>query len=311
MMGMLKPQRLRTGDRIGIVAPASPFRREEFDKGVAEIQQLGFVPVFDESVFARHAGYLSGVGSLRARAFVDAWHDDSIRALIAVRGGYGSVHLLPFLDQHDLRRTPKPFIGYSDLTTILAYLTLRCGIVSFHGPMLDRRLGRGADGYDRNTFVDALTNSEPLGELPAPGLEILQQGEASGLLLGGTLSQLAASLGTPYAFNPPRGHVLFLEDVGERPFRLDRMLTQLGLAGVLARASALVFGEFRDCDEPGGEPSARATIAGLTKDFAGPVVYGFPSGHTSGPLVTLPLGVRARVVAAGSPRVIVEEGAVE
>jgi muramoyltetrapeptide carboxypeptidase len=307
---MLKPPRLRPGDKIAVVAPASSFIREEFDKGIAEIHRLGFEPVFEDSVFAQHGGYLSGEGKVRAGAFLAAWRDPSVRALIAVRGGYGSVHVLPFLEKEDLRQAPKAFIGYSDLTTVLTYLTGRCGIVSFHGPMLDRRLSRGIDAYDRESFLGALTRAEPLGELAAPQLETFNKGEAAGALLGGTLAQLVASLGTPYAFDPPGGYVLFLEDVGERPFRIDRMLTQLRLAGVLDRASAVVLGDFIDCDEPGGAISARDILASLLKDFGGPVVHGFPSGHTRGPLVTLPFGVRARVVANGHPRVIIEEAGV-
>ena len=308
---MLKPRRLQPGDRIAVVAPASSFLRDEFEKGVAEIQALGFEPIFEESVFAQHGGYLSGEGKVRAQAFLNAWRDPSVRALIAVRGGYGSVHLLPFLEKEDLRRAPKAFIGYSDLTTVLTYLTGRCGIVSFHGPMLDRRLGRGMDAYDRASFVGALTTIEPLGELTAPQLETFRSGEAGGTLMGGTLAQLISSLGTPYAFDPPDGYVLFLEDVGERPFRIDRMMTQLRLAGVLDRASAIVLGEFVDCDEPGGTLAVKSVLAGLLKDFNGPVIYGFPSGHTRNPLVTLPFGVRARVAANGHPRVIIEEAGVE
>lgn len=308
---MLKPPRLRAGDRIAVVAPASSFPRDEFDKGIAELRQLGFDPVFDERVFARHGGYLAGEGKTRAAAFLEAWHDPSIRALIAVRGGYGSVHLLPYLEGVDLRRSPKAFVGYSDLTTVLSYLTTGCGMVSFHGPMLDRRLGRGTEGYDRDTFVRALTQAEPLGELTTPALETFVKGEAAGVLVGGTLEQLVASLGTPFAFNPPEGYVLFLEDVGERPYRIDRTLTQLRLAGLLKRASAVVLGEFLNCDEPGGEASGRAVLADLFKDFSGPVLFGFPSGHTTGPLVTLPFGVRARVVADGQPRLIIEEAGVE
>jgi muramoyltetrapeptide carboxypeptidase len=308
---MLKPKRLRSGDRVAVVAPSSPFPRDEFDKGVAELQRLGFEPIFEESVFAQHSGYLSGEGGARAKVFLDAWRDPAVRALIAVRGGYGSVHLLPYLEQHDLRETPKAFIGYSDLTSILTYLTTGCGIASFHGPMLGRRLGQGIDAYDRATFMGALTSTEPLGELPAPALETFCKGEAAGPLLGGTLAQLVASLGTPYAFNPPKGHVLFLEDVAERPYRLDRMLTQLILAGIVGSASAIVLGEFVDCDEPKGELSARAVLSDLLKQFNGPVIYGFPSGHTARPLVTLPFGVRTRVVAGRSPRVIIEEAGVE
>jgi muramoyltetrapeptide carboxypeptidase len=308
---MLKPKRLRSGDRVAVVAPASPFPREEFDKGIGELQRLGFEPVFDERVFALQGGYLSGDAKVRAGVFIEAWRDPSIAALIAVRGGYGSVHLLPYLEHADLRRTPKAFVGYSDLTSVLTYLTLGCGIVSFHGPMLDRRLGGGLSAYDRESFVRALTTAEPVGELRAPTLETFRKGDAGGPLLGGTLAQLVASLGTPYAFSPPKGHVLFLEDVAERPYRLDRMLTQLRLAGILNSASAVVLGEFPGCDEPRGEPSGRTVLADLLKDFEGPVVYGFPSGHTSGALVTLPFGVRARVVANDNPRLIIEEAGVE
>ena len=307
---MLKPPRLLSGDTIAIVSPASPFSREEFDRGVAELRHLGFNPVFNETVFAQHGGYLSGEGRVRAEAFLQAWRDPAVKALVAVRGGYGSVHLLPYLDNEDLRRTPKAFVGYSDLTTVLTYVTTMCGIVSFHGPMLDRRLARGIDAYHRDTFLRALMHADPLGELPAPHLEVLRKGDASGTLVGGTLAQLAASLGTPYAFRPPDGCVLFLEDVGERPYRLDRMLTQLRLSDVLDGAAAIVLGEFVECDEPRGEPSGRGVLADVLRDFQGPVVYGFPSGHTAKPLVTLPFGVRARVVADAHPRVIIEEAAV-
>ena len=130
------------------------------------------------------------------------------------------------------------------------------------------------------------------------------------MLIGGTLTQLAASLGTPYAFDPPNGCILFLDEVAERPYRIDRMLTQLRLGGVLARASALVFGELPKCDEPGGDPSAVAVIAALSRDFPGPVLFGLPSGHTSGASLTLPFGVSARVVADSTPRVVIDEAAV-
>jgi muramoyltetrapeptide carboxypeptidase len=146
--------------------------------------------------------------------------------------------------------------------------------------------------------------------LSPPGLETVRPGDASGPLLGGTLTQILASLGTPHAFVPPTGYVLFLDEVGERPYRLDRMVTQLRQSGLLARASAVVVGELPGCDEPGGQPTARATMADVLADFHGPVLIGFPSGHTIGPTLTLPFGVNARVVADRSPRLIVEEAAV-
>lgn len=307
---MRRPRALRPGDRIAIVAPASQAARAEFDAGVAELRALGFDPVFENSVFDR-SSYLAGPAVTRTAAFQRAWRDPDIAALIAVRGGYGSVHLLPLLDPSTFAAAPKAFIGYSDNTSLLSWLTLRCGVVSFHGPMLQGRLARGEAGYDRDTFARCLTRAEPVGEITHPQVEVLQHGDAAGMLIGGTLSLLTASLGTPYDFDPPAGCVLFLEEVGEPPYRLDRMLTQLRLSGVLGRASALVFGELPQCDESGGKLTARQTIVELTSGFHGPVLFGLPSGHTSGATLTLPFGVQTRVITGARPALIIEESAVE
>jgi muramoyltetrapeptide carboxypeptidase len=306
---MRKPRALAPGDRLAVVAPASPFNREEFDRGVDEIRRLGFEPVYDDTVFARQR-YVAGSPALRAAAIHAAWRDASIAGVIGVRGGYGSAQVLPLLDPAEAVRACKPFIGYSDLTAMLTFLTLGCELVSFHGPMLAGRLGRGADGYDARSFLDALCRREPMGELSPAGLETIHSGEASGILLGGTLTQLLASLGTPYAFAPAGGYVLFLDEVAERPYRLDRMVTQLRQTGLLGRAAAVVIGELPRCDEPSGDPTARAVMAELLADFSGPVVIGFPSGHTVAPAMTLPFGVRARVVANRRPFLVIEESAV-
>jgi muramoyltetrapeptide carboxypeptidase len=307
---MRKPRALAAGDRLAIVAPASPFSREEFDSGLLEISRLGFVPVYDESVFARDK-YVAGTPATRAAAIHAAWRDPSIAGVIGVRGGYGSAQLLPLLDRQEAQRAAKPFIGYSDLTSMLTFLTIGCDLVAFHGPMLAGRLGRGAAGYDEDSFVRTLCRREPVGALASAGLESLRAGEAAGPLLGGTLTQLLSSLGTPFAFAPPQGYVLFLDEVRERPYRLDRMVTQLAQAGLLARASAVVIGELPTCDEPSGDPTARAVMADLFAGFPGPVLIGFPSGHTVGPAMTLPFGVRARVLAGRQPRLVIEEAAVQ
>jgi muramoyltetrapeptide carboxypeptidase len=307
---LLKPRALRPGDRIALVAPASPFDRAEFDSGVAELRALGFDPVYDERVFARHAGYLAGDAALRAASFLDAWHDDSIAALIAVRGGYGSVHLLPLLQPSTLATHPKLFVGCSDNTSLLTFLTQRCGLVAVHGPMIEGRFARGEQGYDRDSFMACVSRPAPIGALAAGALRTVTAGEHAGVLTGGTLSQIVASLGTPFAFDPPDGCILFMEDVAERPYRIDRMVTQLRLAGILRRAGAVVWGEMARCAEPSGTPTAFDVVTELFRDFSGPVVFGFPSGHTSGPCLTLPLGVRARVLAGERSQVIVEEAAV-
>lgn len=306
---MLKPRALRPGDRLAVVAPASPFDREAFEQGITEIRRLGFEPAYDDSVFARRE-YLAGPADLRASAIRSAWNDPSIAGIVAVRGGYGSAQVLPLLDPEDARQARKPFIGYSDLTAVLTFLTGNCGMVAFHGPMLAGRLGRGDAGYDRDSFERALCRSEPMGEMMPAGLETIKRGEARGRLLGGTLTQLLASLGTAYAFDPPHGYVLFLDEVGERPYRLDRMVTQLRHTGLLARANAVVIGELPRCDEPLATLTGRAVMANLFAEFPGPVLIGFPSGHTTGPAMTLPFGVASRVVADSHPRLIIEESAV-
>jgi len=290
------------------VAPASAFKRDELDAGVAELQRLGFEPVYDERVFARER-FVAGDRALRAGALHDAWSDASIAAIIAVRGGYGSAQILPLLDPAKMRAACKIFVGYSDVTALLSF-HLQHGLVSFHGPMVERRLSAGEEAYDRGSFLRAVTIAEPVGALSPPGLAVLCGGEARGVLVGGTLTQLTASLGTPWAFDPPQDCVLFIEDVGERPYRVDRMLTQLSQAGILARATALVLGEWPSCDEPGGGAVIRDVLAELVREFRGPVLFGFPSGHTTGATWTLPFGVHVRVVTTPSPALVIEEAAV-
>jgi muramoyltetrapeptide carboxypeptidase len=308
---MRKPRALHPGDRIAVVAPASAFSRDEFDAGIAELRSLGFEPTYEESVFERHA-YLAGSAEVRASAWLRAWNDPAVSAIVAVRGGYGSVQILPRLAELSFDQGPvKAFIGYSDNTSIHSWLTTRSGIVSIHGPMIEGRFAHGEAGYDRNTFLRCVCRPEPMGEISHPQVETIQPGEASGILLGGTVTQLLASLGTPYAFEPARGCVLFLDEVAERPYRLDRMLVQLKFSGLLARASAVVFGELPKCDEPGGGIDARTVVREAMAGFPGPVLFGLPSGHTAGATLTLPLGVQARVVGTSRPALVIEESAVE
>jgi len=308
---MLKPRALTLGSRIAVVAPASPFKQDAFEAGIAELRDLGFIPVYDDSVFAKDLpGYVAGSAEIRASAIRSALRDPSIDALIGVRGGYGSAQLLPLLDVEEARRACKPFIGYSDLTIILSFLTIQCGVVAFHGPMLGDNLSHGAARYDRASLLHALMRAEPMGEFAPQGLETVRPGDARGLLLGGTVTQLLATMGTKFPFDPPHDYVLFFEEVGERPYRLDRMVTQLRQTGLLARASAIVIGELRGCDEPGGTVTGRGVMAQVLKDFPGPIIAGFPSGHTKEQVYTLPLGVSCRVVADDRPRLVIEEAAV-
>jgi muramoyltetrapeptide carboxypeptidase len=306
---MLRGRALAPGDAVALVAPASPFDPAIVEAGRAELARLGYEAVHDDALFARE-GYVAGAPRVRAEAFMRAWRDPGVAALVAVRGGYGSAQMLPHLDVAAVRRTPKLFVGYSDPTALVTWLTCHARVTALHGPMLDQRLAAGPVGYDEASFRRLVAGEDGVLLAP-PGLRAVRAGEASGPLYGGTLTQLTASLGTPYAFDPPVGCVLFLEDVNERPYRLDCMLTQLDQAGILRRASALVFGEMRGCDEPAGQPTSADVIAAVAAGTAGPVLSGFPSGHTTGPCWSLPVGVRVRVAAGTQPAVVVEEAVVD
>ena len=306
---MRKPRALQPGDRVAIVAPASAFNSEDLIAGSEELRALGFDVHYEPTVLER-TGFTAGSAETRARALQAAWTDPSIAAIVAARGGYGSLQLLPLLDRGFFADDAKAFVGYSDNTSLMSWLTLSCEVVTFHGPMIEGRLARGPAGYDRDTFERCLTRPAPIGRITHSQVEVVRGGEAAGMLIGGTMTQLASSLGTPYAFDPPRGSVLFLDEVAERPYRIDRIFTQLTQAGIIGRASALVFGEMPRCDEPNGTPRIRDVIADMTRDFKGPVLYGLPSGHTAGPTLTLPFGVRARVATGDKPGLIIDEAAV-
>jgi muramoyltetrapeptide carboxypeptidase len=306
---VIKPPAVRSGDRVAIVAPASSFSRDEFDRGVAELRQLGYDPVFEESIFEKGL-FTSGSAETRAAAFRRAWADPSIAALIAVRGGYGSVQLLPLFNSWRPEQTPKLFIAYSDNTSLLSWLTCQCGTTALHGPMLERRLAHGEAGYDRISLLKLMQGEGAGLELEPVGLTVVRKGEVDGPLFGGTITQLVGSLGTPFAFDPPPGSILFLEDVNERPYRIDRMLTQLAQSGILRRAVGLVFGEMRGCADDRSGPSVHDVIQAVAASFSGPVIAGFPSGHTTGPCWTVPLGVRTRVRTSPRPAIVIEESPV-
>jgi len=307
---MTKPRAVCRGDRVALVSPASGFSREEFEQGVGELRRLGYHPVYDETVFERSL-FTSGPPDVRASLIRRSWSDPLVSALIAVRGGYGSVQVLPELNGWDPAASPKLFVGYSDNTSLLTWLTCHHHVPVVHGPMVEGRLARGPEAYDERSFVALISGKGRGLVLEPPALVAATEGTATGPLFGGTMTQLCASLGTPYAFSPPPGSVLFLEDVNERPFRIDRMLTQLRLSGVLSRAAALIFGEMRGCDEPDGALRTSDLLPELVRDFKGPVLIGFPSGHTSGPCWSLPFGVQVTVQASSRPALVVEESPVE
>jgi muramoyltetrapeptide carboxypeptidase len=304
-----KLRRLKSGDRVALVAPASSFPSEEVEAGVAELARLGLEAVYDESIFDKQR-FVAGSVETRVRAIHRAWEDPSIAALIAMRGGYGSAQLLPHLDPDLLRSGRKALIGYSDITALLT-LYQRTGLPAIHGPMIDRRISKGPSAYDEDSFRRVMMQAEPAGELKPAQLEVFNPGSATGTLAGGTMTQLMASLGTMCAFEPPDGGILFLEDIGERPYRIHRLLTQAAQAGMFTYVRGIVFGEFPGCDEPGGEHAIKDVLREFMQDFRGPVLFNFPSGHTAGATWTLPFGVKVEVVSEPAPAIRILEAAVD
>lgn len=282
---MLRPPRLRRGDTIGVVAPAGAVDGAAVDRGVAILEAAGFRVRLGAAVCDRHR-YLAGCDAARFDDLLSMVMDPSIAAIFAARGGYGSGRLLPWLDPTAIRAHPKALVGHSDLTFLLNDVAQRAGLVTFHGPMVSWFAER-PDGVD--TLLAMLTGDaqrEVDTALP------LRDGEAEGVLVGGCLSVVAAMVGTPYAVDTT-GRLLFLEDVNERPFRIDRMLTQLRQAGALDDLAGLIFGEMPGCFDA-GDVTLADVVADICGDLPYPIAAGVRSGHGSG-AATLPLGVRARL----------------
>lgn len=296
-MSVRKPAPLRPGDVVGVVAPAGAVDEDGLALGVGLLEDAGFRVRLGAATRKRR-GYFAGPDELRAADLHEMFRDPDIRAILAARGGYGSGRLLPLLDFGLLREHPKIFVGHSDVTFLLAALLQRADVVTFHGPMV----AGFAQQPEAAESLLRLLCGERVGWHAAARF-VVQPGEAEGPLTGGCLSIVAAGLGTPWALET-RGRILFLEDVNERPYRVDRMLTQLRQAGLFDGVAGVVFGEMAGCD-PAGDDGP--TVLEVVRDaFAGapfPVALGLPSGHGSGTF-TVPLGVRARL--AGDRLILLE-----
>lgn len=304
-----KPAALAPGSTLGIIAPASPVRGLGLlAEGIKIIEDLGFRVSLGANVLNRRK-YLAGTESERLDDFHKMFLDPEIDGIICLRGGYGSMKLLPGINYRVVRRHPKLFLGYSDITALQLALWKKAGLVTFSGPMLTSDLGRGPGDFTLKHFYSALTEPRSLGAVPrAPGVKMasILPGRSRGRLIGGNLTMVAATLGTPYEIDT-KGAIIFLEDVDEQPYRVDRMLQQLRLAGKFDRAAGVVFGEFVNCEADDKNSSLtlpevlEAAVAGLRI----PCFHGLSVGHGAHK-ATLPLGVRAEVDADESLLKIIE-----
>jgi len=296
----IRPPALRAGDTIGIVAPASNIKRDGLVAGCEALRRAGYRPYYFESILD-HDLYFAGSVERRVRELEDMFTRDDVRAVVCARGGYGANYLLPTLDLKKIIARPKIFVGYSDLTCLLTYFADASGLVTFHGPMVAKDWAH-EDGVDIASWQAALsgTSAWEVDLTECPAVTGLIDGEAEGILYGGCLSILVASLGTPYEIET-EGKLLFLEDVAAKPFQIDRMLMQLKLAGKLSGVRGIVFGEMNDCVQTANQGyTLEEVVLRVVGDLGIPVAYGVRSGHVTAGNITLPIGVRAALSVRGS-----------
>jgi len=288
---MIRPAALETGATVGVVAPASNIDEKALRLGTRNLQRMGYEPVFLESILSSDI-YFAGSVVRRAAELEAMFDNDDLGAILCARGGYGSNYLLPLLDIRKIKRKPKIFVGYSDITSLLTWFVDN-GLVAFHGPMVTKDFAH-VGGWDEDAWEAVMQGQACSMEFgPDSSVEALVPGEAKGILYGGCLSILVASLGTPYEIHTD-GKLLFIEDIGAKPYQVDRMLMQLKLAGKLRKVRGIVFGEMIDCIQPGGQSYAlKEVILRIVGDLGIPVAFGFPSGHVSSGNIVLPFGVPA------------------
>ena len=289
----IKPRALRPGDKVGIVAPASNVNREMLEAGCDGLRRAGYEPFYFESILERDL-YFAGSVERRARELEDMFVRDDIRAIICARGGYGSNYLPLTLDPMKIISHPKILVGYSDITTLLCCVADSANFVTFHGPMVTKDFAV-AGGVDLDSWQNAVGGAAEWRIAEGSGAKPLLPGQAEGILYGGCLSMLAASLGTEHEIQTA-GTILFLEDVATKPYQIDRMLMQLKLAGKLNDVRGMVFGEMLDCRQsPDQDYTLEEVILRIVSGLQIPVAYGLRSGHVSRANITLPIGVRARL----------------
>jgi muramoyltetrapeptide carboxypeptidase len=296
MARIIKPRKVGAGSKIAVVAPAGPPKPERLRKGLQYFQKLGYNFKVYPQVKAR-TGYLAGDDKSRAAAVNDAFADKSIDGIFAARGGYGCLRLLPYIDFNIIKKNPKLFVGYSDLTVLLLAIYARCGIVTFHGPMLSIEFGKPLKKYTSSYFHRAIEESIPLGQISIPDnykIQRIHGGSVSGQLIGGNLSLIARMIGT--GFLPSfRDKLVFIEDTEEEPYRLDAYLSQLFQATDFDKAGGYIIGEMTKTEPKYGRKkswTAFEVIKDYFADLKKPTIYNFPCGHGK-EKITIPVGVEA------------------
>ncbi len=295
----LKPPALRPGDAIRILSLASPVEENLFEKGCEELKRLGYVPKVDRPSALAREGFFAGVASSRVSALKEGLAEQASRAIFCSRGGYGANYLLDGLSV--ALASPKILLGHSDITSLQIFLWQKFGWVTLHGPMIAPGLANGADapkGYDRASLVHSLTETRKGWSLDLMAEPVIP-GSVEGVLLGGCLTLVETTLGTPWELDT-HGAILVLEDRGMKPYQVDRALMHLKQAGKFRAVAGIILGDFPECEAPAGAESVKDVVKRILSPLGVPVVWGAPVGHTERPMLTLPLGVRAHLTVSGA-----------
>jgi len=295
-MRKIKPEKLKKGDLIGIISPAStPDDMSRLDRGVRYLETIGYRTELAPNV-GLHRGYLAGDDEQRLHDLHYMFKKKEVKAVFCVRGGYGSPRLLDKINYTLIRKNPKIFVGYSDITALHMAFLIKTGLVTFAGPMVAVDFGKEEiSSYSEEIFWRTLTNNRKLGKVVLPGEEklfSLNKGKAKGPVVGGNLALLLSLSGTPY-FPDLKGKILIIEDIGEAPYRVDRLLNQLKLMGAFRQLKGVILGSFSDCIEPDFTKrtlSLNDVIEDYFSSLSIPVMYNFPHGHIAD-LVTIPFGI--------------------
>jgi muramoyltetrapeptide carboxypeptidase len=308
---MVKPPALRRGATLAILSPASTPKADLVHRGVDHLDSLGYKTVLGAHALDSGPLYYAGAVKDRLDDLHAAFADPGIDGILCARGGWGSAELLPHLDAALIRSNPKVFIGYSDHTSLHCWLHNEANLVTFYGPMAAADFSRD-DGVDVASWRHGLEGDSTWSLGVEDGLRILRPGLAKGELKGGCISIFAEALGTPYAPQIDGASILFLEDIGTKPYQWDRMLLHLRYAGLLEKVTGIVFGDMRQCIAADEADYLDRAILHSLRDFDGPIGIGLRSGHVDGSNITLPLGISARLdlTEAGNPRMHFLEAAV-
>ncbi len=289
---VLKPKRIKQGATLGLVAPGSPiYNSKDFDTMIESLEGLGYSLVLGEHVKDRN-GYLAGEDENRVQDLMNMFQDDTIDAILCTRGGWGSNRLLPLIDFELIKNNPKPLIGFSDITSLLLSIYKKTGLITFHGPVGKSEWNDFTVDSWNEVLIEAKKASYKLPEGEEDAFTI-SSGKAEGILLGGNLTVLTSMIGSDY-LPDFEGSILFFEDIGEDVYRIDRMLTQLKLSGILGQINGFVFGKCTDCSAGSNSLSLKKVFDDHINPLGIPAFYGAMISHEERN-ITLPIGIKARI----------------